>query len=127
MRSTPSSESSFRHARETHARCFLIDEWITFSHSNDDGSSWYKHHDNFLAYGGHKSNFGGHNKFSYNNINVHAKVYQDGACLRVNAQNLGNYTDGYWNCTCTQDKDDLVAYTFKYCDAKNLSGSQLPK
>jgi hypothetical protein len=93
---------------------------------NDDGSSWYRHHDNFLVYGGHKSNYGGHNKFSYNNINVNAKVYQDGSCLRVNAQNLGNYTDGYYNCTCTQDKDGLVAYSLRYCDAKNLSGSALP-
>lgn len=70
-------------------------------------------------YGGHKSNFGGHNKIRYNAINAYSKVYQEGLCCRVNAQNVGNFTDAYYNNTCVQSADNLPAYTFRYCDPSN--------
>ena len=42
---------------------------------NDDGSSWYNLTDNFFIYGGHKSDFQGHNKRSYGNVNAYPGVY----------------------------------------------------
>jgi len=40
------------------------------SFDHDDGSSFYRDHDNFEVYGGHKSDFDGHAKRSYNNIHA---------------------------------------------------------
>eukprot|EP01051_Picozoa_sp_SAG22_P013821 SAG22_NODE_1596_length_4037_cov_2.253682_2_plen_164_part_00 len=83
---------------------------------NDDGSSYYYIKNNFEVYGGHKSNFGGHNKLRSGAIIPFSKVYQEGLCCRVNAQNLGHFTDGYFNNTCIQSADGLPAYSFRYCD-----------
>lgn len=44
---------------------------------NDDGSSRYLIHHNVFVYGGHKSDFDGHSKASYNNLNAYAQVYGD--------------------------------------------------
>ena len=44
-----------------------------------------------------ESNFGGHNKLRSGAVIPFSKVYQEGLCCRVNAQNLGKYTDGYFN------------------------------
>ncbi|KAJ9469345.1 hypothetical protein DIPPA_01785 [Diplonema papillatum] len=90
---------------------------------NDDGSSWYEIYSNFLVYGGHKTNFGGHNKISHDNINAMAKVYQDGLCVRDNAANEKGVTDGYHNNKCIQDVDDKPAYQFFYCDPNDLPSS----
>ena len=90
---------------------------------NDDGSSWYNIHHNFLVRGGHKSNFGGHDKYSYNNINANARVYSNGLCLQMNAVNFKNATDGYYNNTCTQDLPNLVAYNLVMCDPTNITAS----
>jgi len=102
-----------------HKNFFIGNYGASMAIDNDDGSSYYKIHHNFEVYGGHKSNFGGHNKIRYGAINAFSKVYQDGLCCRVNAANIGNYTDGYYNNTCIQDRDGLPAYTFRYCDPKN--------
>ena len=115
---------------------------------NDDGSSYYYITDNFEVYGGHKSNFGGHNKLRSGAVIPFSKVYQEGLCCRVNAQNLGKYTDGYFNnvranicaacllavrglaansksarcCqTCIQSAKNLTAYSFAYCDNANVN------
>merc|ERR1711998_79897 len=42
---------------------------------NDDGSAYYDIHHNFCMYGGHKQNFDGHSKHSFNNIHVFPQVY----------------------------------------------------
>ena len=47
-----------------------------------------------------ESNFGGHNKLRSGAVIPFSKVYQEGLCCRVNAQNLGKYTDGYFNNVC---------------------------
>jgi len=69
---------------------------------NDDGSSWYYNHDNFEMYGGHKSDFGGHNKFSYNNVQAYSQVYTAGACAAIFNSYLPNWVDGFYNNTCVQ-------------------------
>ena len=86
---------------------------------NDDGSSYYKILSNFEVYGGHKSNFGGHNKIRSGAINAYARVYQEGLCCSVNAANQPGFTDQYYNNTCIQSADGLPAYKFKECSLKN--------
>lgn len=41
---------------------------------NDDGSAYYLNHHNFEVYGGHKSDFGGHNKYTYDALVAYAQV-----------------------------------------------------
>lgn len=82
----------------------------------DDGSSYYHITHNFEVYGGHKSNFGGHNKIRSGAVIPYSRVYQEGLCCRVNAQNLGHFTDAYFNNTCVQSTAGLNAYSFAFCD-----------
>jgi hypothetical protein len=88
---------------------------------NDDGSSYYLLHDNFEVYGGHKSDFGGHNKFTYNSINAYSKVYTDGVCCDIESQPpnfVPSYVDGYYNNTCIQSP--IVPYISNTgCDPTN--------
>ena len=86
-----------------------------------DGSSYYKIQNNFEVYGGHKSNFGGHNKLRSDALIPYSKVYQEGLCCRVNSQaHDPEHTDGYFNNTCIQSAANLTAYTFRYCNPKNI-------
>jgi len=66
---------------------------------NDDGSSWYNLHDNFFVYGGHKSDFGGHSKHSWNNIMAYPQVY-GARCVGLFGMPLVGQEEGYWNNTC---------------------------
>lgn len=68
---------------------------------NDDGSAWYKIHDNFCVYGGHKSDFDGHSKESFDNLHIYASVYGD-RCLQIGAQFLPQpgFPEIYANNTC---------------------------
>ena len=68
---------------------------------NDDGSCWYKIHDNACLYGGHKSDFDGHSKWSYDNLHLYASVYGD-RCVEIGAQvlPLPGFPDIYANNTC---------------------------
>ena len=47
---------------------------------NDDGSSYYAISSNVCFYGGHKSDFDGHDKVSRGNLHVHPSVY-GGKCV----------------------------------------------
>jgi hypothetical protein len=49
---------------------------------HEDGSSFYYNHDNVHIYGGHKSNFDGHNKRSVSNLFAFPLVYLP-QCMRI--------------------------------------------
>lgn len=68
----------------------------------DDGSAWYLVESNFFVYGGHKSDFNGHNKRSYQNINAYPQVYGPRcASVPLPDPTLGhNWDEAYSNCTC---------------------------
>jgi len=88
---------------------------------NDDGSSYYLLHDNFEVYGGHKSDFGGHDKFTYNSINAYSKVYTDGRCCDIETQPpnfIPTYVDAYYNNTCIQSPATTYI-THSGCDSNN--------
>eukprot|EP00419_Tripos_fusus_P064629 CAMPEP_0172924492 /NCGR_PEP_ID=MMETSP1075-20121228/211828_1 /TAXON_ID=2916 /ORGANISM="Ceratium fusus, Strain PA161109" /LENGTH=146 /DNA_ID=CAMNT_0013785159 /DNA_START=58 /DNA_END=495 /DNA_ORIENTATION=+ len=60
--------------REIHHN-FLIDNYSPQENvDNDDGSGYYKTHDNFMVYGaqGMKNDFGGHDNHHYNNVYAYA-------------------------------------------------------
>lgn len=59
----------------------------------DDGSSYYKMHEQLSVFGGHKTDFGGHDKQSYNSIFVYAQVYAT-VCW------MGGIGEGFYNNTC---------------------------
>eukprot|EP00051_Salpingoeca_urceolata_P028110 m.485050 g.485050 ORF g.485050 m.485050 type:complete len:808 (-) comp23643_c0_seq1:142-2565(-) len=64
---TPSLRMAWRHIHHN----FLIDNYSPQEGvDNDDGSAYYKTHDNFLVYGGQgmKNDFGGHDNYHQNNI-----------------------------------------------------------
>jgi len=81
---------------------FLCNYGSSMCVDNDDGSSYYLIHDNFEVYGGHKSDFGGHNKYTYNSVVAFAKDYGDGICGGMDS-GVAGFVDGYWNNTCIQD------------------------
>ena len=70
---------------------------------NDDGSAWYKIHDNACLFGGHKSDFDGHSKWSFDNLHLYANVYGD-RCVEIGAQvlPLPGFPDIYANNTCVR-------------------------
>ena len=75
-------EPDLNPAYNTISRNFFIGNYgASMSIDNDDGSSYYYITDNFEVYGGHKSNFGGHNKLRSGAVIPFSKVYQEGLCM----------------------------------------------
>ncbi|XP_019849680.1 PREDICTED: uncharacterized protein LOC109580680 [Amphimedon queenslandica] len=68
---------------------------------NDDGSNYYKTHDNFFAYSsrGMKNDFGGHDNRHYNNIYAYV-----GTGFIINGQ-LKGHEDYFYNNTVVQTSD----------------------
>lgn len=64
---TPSMTPAYR---EIHHNFFVDNYSPQENVDNDDGSAYYKTHDNFFVYGGNgmKNDFGGHDNNHYNNI-----------------------------------------------------------
>lgn len=56
--------------REIHHNFFIDNYSPQENVDNDDGSAWYKTHDNFFVYGGQgmKNDFGGHDNHHYDNV-----------------------------------------------------------
>jgi hypothetical protein len=75
------------------------------SMDNDDGSSRYRMFSNFWVYGGHKSDFDGNQKLSYNNVMAFANVYGP-VCMGAGMTTKGSdshgvpWSEGYFNNTC---------------------------
>lgn len=59
--------------REIHNNFFIDNYSPQEDVDNDDGSCYYKTHDNFLVYGGQamKNDFGGHDNHHYNNVDAY--------------------------------------------------------
>jgi hypothetical protein len=64
---------------------------------NDNGSCFYNIHDNVCAYGGLKSDFDGHHKYTFNSLDIFSKK---GACFRAMEMHAEDRADGYTNNTC---------------------------
>jgi hypothetical protein len=84
----------------------------------DDGSSYYDIHHNFCVLGGHKSDFDGHQKRSFNNLHVYPSVYGT-SCMKIAAQNLppAGYAEAYFNNTCI-----LPTANSTYLSIANIDG-----
>jgi hypothetical protein len=83
---------------------------------NDDGSCFYEIHDNVCAYGGHKSDFAGHSKRTFNSLQIFPKK---DSCVKTQPSATG-FQDAYFNNTCLQryGNKTLPAYTFSGCNAQ---------
>ena len=62
---------------------------------HDDGSSYYYNHHNVHVYGGHKSNFDGHNKRSVSNLMLFPIVYAP-QCMRIFPSLPVATADAHW-------------------------------
>ena len=81
--------------REIHHNFFIDNYSPQEDVDNDDGSAYFKTHDNFLVYGGNgmKNDFGGHDNHHYNNVYAYV-----GQGLGVCSQQPG-HEDYYFNNT----------------------------
>lgn len=69
---------------------------------NDDGSALYNIHDSVAYGGGHKSDFGGYDKKTYNELQIYARVYAP-QCFSVSTTGGPEHPEGYYNNTCIID------------------------
>ena len=87
---------------------------------NDDGSCYYKTHDNFVSYSGNgmKNDFGGHDNHHYNNIYAYLTST---SCYSVQASTgqLAGHNDYFYNNTCVLDStvSKLTDYGSFDCDS----------
>ena len=96
---TPSTEKQYDYIHHN----FIIANYDSkFAVDNDDGSAYYKTHDNFLAYSmrGLKSYLGGHDNHHYNNI--YAYLTDQGFSI---CKQLKGHEDYFYNNTVIQTKD----------------------
>jgi len=109
---------------DIHHNMFICNYGSNMCIDNDDGSSYYLNHHNFEVYGGHKSDFGGHNKFTYNSVLAYAQDYQEGLCGEF-PYAVPNFVDGFYNNICIQGQ--VVPYLIiDNCDPKNINPAILP-
>eukprot|EP00041_Stephanoeca_diplocostata_P030730 m.937263 g.937263 ORF g.937263 m.937263 type:complete len:254 (-) comp23814_c0_seq3:1177-1938(-) len=95
---TPGTPSLTPLYNEIYSNFFIANYESSMCVDNDDGSAYYKIHDNVCHGGGHKSDFAGHSKSTYNSLEIGPK--RD-ACISVQPS-LDNVREGYWNNTCLQ-------------------------
>jgi len=74
---TPSLIPAFN---EIHHNFLIANYESSMCVDNDDGSAYYKIHDNVCAWGGKKSDFAGHDKWTYNSLQIFPKK---DACIKV--------------------------------------------
>ena len=75
---------------------------------NDDGSSWYNLFNNYCVYGGHKSDFDGHSKRSFNNIHAYSNVYGSKCAGIMNLPHVSVndfFAEGYRGNKCVLAED----------------------
>jgi len=110
---------------EIHHNFFICNYGSNLCIDNDDGSSYYQIHHNFEVYGGHKSDFGGHNKFTFQSINAYAKVYTDGICASFGNTWAPGYVDGYYLNKCVQNPVQPYQQ-ITGCDYKKIDPTVMP-
>ena len=71
---------------------------------NDDGTSYYRIHDNVCFFGGHKSDFDGHDKLSYGNLHIYPAVYGVKCVGELQALPKKGYAEGYYGNICILPK-----------------------
>ena len=98
------TESTIKAYDEISRNFFISNYQGQKSVDNDDGSCYYKTHDNFFAYPalGMKNDFGGHDNHHYNNIYAYLTSV---GCYRVTANGgqLAGHNDYFYNNTCVID------------------------
>jgi len=93
---------------------------------NDDGSSFYQLHHNFEVYGGHKSDFGGGNKFTYLSINAYTQVYTQAVCANYFNTWVPHYVDGYYQNKCIQSQTQHYQNIAGGCTSKGIDPTVMP-
>ena len=95
--------------REIHHNFFVDNYSPQENVDNDDGSAYYKTHDNFFVYGGNgmKNDFGGHDNNHYNNI----YAYVGRAVGFYDAPMLNGHEDHFYNNQVILTGNDVGSIT----------------
>ena len=97
---------------------------------NDDGSRYYKTHDNLLVSGVWvlKSGHGGHDNWQWNNLNV----YPTGPAVFLASTQGPGYEDRFWNNTVVQNSGPIVGWpntrtpaNASRCSVINVTGTRV--
>jgi hypothetical protein len=83
---------------EIHHNFFIANFESSMCVDNDDGSAYYSIHDNVCIGGGHKSDFAGHSKATFNSLEIGPKK---DACIRVQPSQP-TVPEKYYNNSCIQ-------------------------
>jgi len=97
----PSMIMAWRHIHHN----FLIDNYSPQENvDNDDGSGWFKTHDNFMVYGstGMKNDFGGHDNWHYRNVYAYV-----GYAFGVITKQLPGHEDYFFQNKVVSTKEGL--------------------
>lgn len=94
----PTTPSLIPLYNEIHHNFLIANYESSMCVDNDDGSAYYKIHDNVCHGGGKKSDFAGHSKATYNSLEIAPK--QD-ACVKVQPS-MDAVPEHYYNNTCIQ-------------------------
>lgn len=94
--------------REIHHNFFIDNYSQQENVDNDDGSAYYKTHDNFLVYGdqGLKNDFGGHDNHHFRNIYAYA-----GHCWGDGAKQIDGHEDYIYDNRCVLGGSDVGSVT----------------
>jgi len=79
-----------------HHNFFIANFESSMCVDNDDGSAYYLIHDNVCHGGGHKSDFAGHSKSTFNSLQIAPKKDD---CIKVQPSN-DVCPEGYYNNSC---------------------------
>jgi len=121
LNGTPSLTPAYN---EIHHNFWICNYGSNMCIDNDDGSSYYKNHHNFEVYGGHKSDFGGHNKYTYNSVIAFSQDYEEGLCGEF-PDFVPGYVDGFFDNKCIQTAP--VPYLIMdQCNPSNIDPTVMP-
>jgi len=83
---------------EVHHNVFLCNYGSQACIDNDDGSTYFKNHNNFEIYGCHKDYYAGHNKYTYDSVLAFPTCWGRGCAFFTDF--VPGFTDGLYNVSC---------------------------
>jgi hypothetical protein len=95
------TSGSFTQAyNEIHHNVFLCNYGSEACIDNDDGSTFFKNHNNFEIYGCHKDYYAGHNKYTYDTVLAFPVCW--GMSCGFFTDFVPGFVDGIYNVSCIQ-------------------------
>jgi hypothetical protein len=110
---------------EVHHNVFFCNYGSQACIDNDDGSTYFKNHNNFEIYGCHKDYFAGHNKYTYDTVLAFPTCWDRGCAFFT--EFVPGYVDGIYNVSCFMDTDKpYLEFDGVSWSIDNVQPQQLP-